>query len=108
MGGIGYMKTHKRYVQALENNGTYIVNPLIDSMPRIKRGSYSIVYARLFNMEFHDFCKFLIDTFPSVRIHGKGQIYPKIFFMDKKEATTLANAINYLLNTHDVQIVDYK
>lgn len=108
MGGISYMKTHKQYVQALENNGTYIVNPLIDSMPKIKRGSYSIVYARLFNMEFHDFCKFLIDTFPSVRIHGKGQIYPKIFFMDRKEATILANAINYLLNTHNIQIVDYK
>lgn len=102
------MKTHKQYVQVLENNGTYIVNPLIDSMPKIKRGSYSIVYARLFNMEFHTFCKFLIDTFPSVRIHGKEQIYPKIFFMDKKEATTLANAINYLLNTHKIQIVDYK
>lgn len=102
------MKASKRYVQALENNGTYIINPLIDTMPKIKRGSYSIVYARLFNMEFYDFCKFLIDTFPSVRIHGKGEMYPKIFFMDRKEATILANAINYLLSTHKVQIVDHK
>lgn len=57
------------------------------------RGTLNIIHARIFGISYHEFLRYVRDTY-SARISGKGHKYPNFYFPNEAAAIQYATILN--------------
>ena len=78
--------------------GKYIIKPIHENFHLdYTEGSFNVICARLFNLDYPDYLRMCRDCF-GAEIIGKGSLYPVAYFKFSKQLVDLVDSLNARAN----------